>query len=117
MKIYILLFSLVVLILGLSLDSYGIFDPELSEPLFIFGIALSISSAALLTAKKVRARSWIKFSSWLLFASLIIILITPVSSNAWTPLYSIYREIVTWLMGGLFTLISLVLIVWKSVKR
>lgn len=114
----ILIASFAVFALGLIFDYYGLFDPEMSEPLFIFGFGLTVSSAILLFSKNQKAiLSWKKFAFWWLILSVILILATPTSHNTWMPLYSVDREIVTWLMGGLFTLISLLLIGWKSLRK
>lgn len=113
-----LLLSLIVLFLGLGLDFFNILDPEISEPLYIFGFGLTVTAFILLFLKNASLnKTWQSFAPWWLIISTIIILATPTSNNTWMPLYSLEREGVTWIMGILFALISLGIIVWKSSKK
>lgn len=84
------------------------------EPLFSYSLVFLPASFALLFIQKEAFNSWLHFARWWLPLSIILILITPTSSNSWMPLYSLDKEMMTWLMGGLFTLISLVLIITKG---
>jgi hypothetical protein len=86
----------------------------LGEPLFSYSLVFLPASLALLFVRKETFNSWLRFARWWILLSFVLILITPTSSNTWMPLYSVDKEIITWIMAILFTLISLILIAVKS---
>ncbi len=110
-------FSLALLVLtfflGVSLDYYNFLDAELGEPLYRMSVAIFIPLLVLLFASQSTA-AWLRFARWWLPLSIFLILITPTSSNTWMPLYSVDKEMVTWITAVLFTLISLTIIAVKS---
>lgn len=82
-------------------------------PLFIFALfTLPVTFILILFPKAFGP--WLKFAiGWILFSALVIA-ITPATSNSWMPLYSFVKEDVAWFMGGVFAVISLGIIVWKT---
>jgi hypothetical protein len=102
--------------LGVSLDYYNFLDAELGEPLYRMSVAIFIPLFVLLFTSQSITSVWFRFARWWLPLSVILILITPTSSNTWMPLYSVDKEMMTWIMGGLFTLISLILIARASLR-
>ncbi|TSD05092.1 MAG: hypothetical protein Greene07147_804 [Parcubacteria group bacterium Greene0714_7] len=82
-------------------------------PLFIFALfTLPITFILILFPKAFS--SWFKFALWWVPFSILVITITPTTSNSWMPLYSFVREDTAWFMGGVFAVISLGIIVWKT---
>jgi predicted permease len=111
MKIFISLLIVSALALGLSLDYFNILDREVGEPLYRLSISAAIPFLiVLLLSKGNILRAWVRFSRWWIPLSILLILLAPTSSGTWMPILSMTKESLTWLMGGLFTIISLVII-------
>lgn len=95
----------------------GCLDSTISgigEPLLIFSILLVVILSILLFLNKNIFKSWLRFAAWWIPLSIILIVITPETSNSWMPLYFIGKGTVTVLMAGIFSIISLILIAWKT---
>jgi hypothetical protein len=58
-------------------------------------------------------RSWLHFAYVWIPISLLLIFTTPSTSHSWAINVGLGREGITWIMGGLFALISLILITYK----
>lgn len=82
-----------------------------------YAVFSMVPSLAVIFVRDVVFRVWLRFSVFWWLVSIVIIAITPTTSNSWMPIYSITKETVTWFMGGLFALISLVLIISRSFKK
>lgn len=89
----------------------------LGQPIFFLSICALIPSFFLMFLEKKAQASWIKFAVWWLPLSAVLIAITPSTSGAWMPIYFFGKEMITWFMGGLFTLISLILIALKTFRK
>lgn len=61
-------------------------------------------------------RSWLHFTYAWIPISLLFIFTTPVTSHSWAISVGSGRETITWIMNGLFVVISLVLIIVKSIS-
>lgn len=95
----------------------GCLDSTISgigEPLLIFSILLVIFFSIFLFLKKNIFNSWLRFAAWWVPLSIILIAITPETSNSWMPLYFIGKNTVTIIMAGFFAFVSLLLITLKS---
>lgn len=103
-----------------SCSMYKLFAPfsfSLFEPIYIYSL---ISLPGILLAyfvKPAHYKLWARFSFGWILISLFIILITPVTTNTWIPLYAPNKEMVTWLMAGLYTLISLIVLAWSRFSK
>jgi hypothetical protein len=84
------------------------------DPLQIFAGSFLLISFVLLFVRKKIVFSWMKFSLIWLATSFYFISKTPVDSGAWA--ISFDRNYVSAMMMSLFVLISLILIVYKSLK-
>jgi hypothetical protein len=83
----------------------------------LFSAPLFLLSLILLFLRKEVYESWKKFALWWLPISFLFILGAPSSGGGSIGIGgSIDREIVTWWFAGLFFIISLVLIIYKSIK-
>ncbi len=87
---------------------------ELINPLYTFSLIALLPALILTFVTRSTFITWLKFAMWWLPPSAILIAITPSTSNSWMPLFFIGKDTVTLVMAGLFTAISLVIIVWKQ---
>ena len=76
-------------------------------PLFVLAIPFSFT-------KESTFISWRKFLSWWIPLSVLLIILSPLSPADLSP---IYKKSVFWIMGGGLTIISLILIFYKSLKK
>ncbi|HYD93100.1 MAG TPA: hypothetical protein VEB18_01430 [Candidatus Paceibacterota bacterium] len=118
MRLKILIATILISALGYIFDYFDLYDPWLSEPLYILGLATFIPALLLVFLKKKGVfGAWAKLAAWWLPLSIVLIAVTPDSNNTWMPLYSVTKEMVTWLMAGLFSIISIVVITWTSLRN
>ncbi len=87
--------------------------PYIITPLFLFGLSFLPIAIVLAFVSRTVFQSWLRLATWFVPLSLFIIFITPVTSNSWMPIFFVSREEISWYLGVLFALISLVLILWK----
>lgn len=83
------------------------------EPMQIYLWAVLAPFIIAIFVKETVFKSWLRLATWFVPLALIIIFITPVTSNSWMPIFFISREEIAWYLGILFSIISLVLIIWK----
>ena len=88
--------------------------PYIITPLFLFALAFLPIAIILAFVSRVVFQSWLRLATWFVPLSLVIIFITPVTSNSWMPIFFVSREDMAWATGGLFAVISLVLILWRA---
>jgi hypothetical protein len=81
----------------------------MSVPAFVFSLVIFFLS------EKV-SKSWQKFTLYFMLASLGIILITPNSSHG-MDIYPLIKENATIVLSTLYSIISLLLILYKSSKK
>ena len=81
----------------------------------IFFPTLFVLSLAYWKINDVFFKSWLHFAYWWIPLSFLIIFATPTSNHAWA-LSGPNRETTTWILDGLFLLISLILIAYKSYR-
>ncbi len=89
---------------------------ELSEFVFWMSVPAFIFSVITLFVREEVARKWRKFSNYFLLASVVIILLTPNSSHG-MDIYPLIKENVTIVLATLYSVISLLLILYKSFKN
>lgn len=130
MKISIKYFPLFLVILFISIDRFAVYCLNATsclfsnsiwpiffvviKPLYLFSLIFTITAFVLAFVSIKIFNSWLRFAMWWLPLSVILIAITPSTSNSWMPLYFIGKDTVALVMSALFTLISLVIIVWKQ---
>lgn len=76
-------------------------------------LIIFVISVILFFVREEVFRSWKSFAYWWIPVSAFLILLAPSQSGG---LISIDRELVTWWMSGLFLLLSIAIIGWKSWK-
>lgn len=129
-KILILLITtsiiglIISIIFGLS-EKLGICQPKewgciepleiVAEPLFFLSIPFLLVIIILFFRPKETFDVWKKFAIIFLPLSIILIAITPVTS--YDMMFDYNKEKITWIMSGLFFVISLMVIIINIIKR
>jgi hypothetical protein len=93
------------------LYSFPVFT--IGEPLFNFSLCALLVLVILHFLRDEVFKFWLKFAYVWIPLSVLIIFTTQTSSNAWA-VGGPTRETVSWIMGGLFVVTSLILIAYKS---
>lgn len=83
------------------------------EPLQIYMQIILIPAITIIFIREEIFQSWLRLAAWFIPISLLIIFVTPVTSNSWMPLFFVSREEMAFATGILFTAVSLILIAWK----
>lgn len=121
--IYGSIFLLVIIISYFINSNYYYYDfvRKFSEFTFWMSFSVFIFSVITVFIKENAHVSWRKFTKWFLVIAVLVILITPNSGNSGGSLgmniYAIDKELVTFLLSGLYAVISLPLIIYKSFKN
>ena len=101
-------------------DNQGCLDSSkktIGEPLFLVSLSLFSVSIFLFFVHDAIFLKWLKFAiGWIMF-SIVLISITPSSVHSFSPLAGPDRETVSIWMGSLFAIISLIQIIWLSIKN
>ncbi len=96
---------------GSVVEGYG-------QPIFLLSIVLAIASTTLIFLRQEAFVAWKKFAIWAMPIGVILIALTPVQGGSGTiGVPSLDREIITWLVSGVFLLISLWIIVRASIAN
>jgi hypothetical protein len=80
--------------------------------LFLFSLPLLIFSLITYKMREEVFRSWLHFAYWWIPLSIVLTLLTPDGSGSW-GIPTIDSEFVAIVFASLFTLISLLIIVWR----
>ncbi len=83
---------------------------HIGEPLLAMSLCILPVALVLLIVDSRAFKSWERFARWWLLIATLIIIATPAQSNSFMDFYFIGKERMTWLMGGLFLIISLLVI-------
>ena len=122
---YLSVLAIIVFLIDLSLlcqpdaelTCTGRWSESIGYPLGIFSIALFFLSLILRFTREQVFRSWLKFARIFLPIAIALIVLTPSGSGGFSAGFGgPDRETVTEELAALFSLISLVLIVYKSIK-
>jgi len=92
-------------------------DASFVQAPVMFSVIFFFLSLVLLFLREEIFKTWKTFAIWWIPLSVLFIFSTPSSGGGSIGIGgSIDREIVTWWFAGLFLIISLVLIIYKSIK-
>ena len=95
------------------LDQYRL---TVIKPVVFFLIALTVVSIFLIAINDNVFKKWLKFGiAWILITIFFVSLV-PVYSGGWIGLNPT-KDLVSIWMGALFVIISLILIIWQSIKE
>ncbi|MFZ2522945.1 MAG: hypothetical protein WAW92_01000 [Minisyncoccia bacterium] len=89
---------------------------DLSEFVFWMSVPAFIFSIIVLFLNENASKSWQKFTAYFMLISVAIILITPNSSHG-MDIFSLTRENVTIVLASLYSIVSLILFLYKSIKN
>jgi hypothetical protein len=89
---------------------------KLSESLFWLVVPIFIFSIITLITRKFIFLSWAKMTRYFFTISIIIILITPTSTHG-LDFVPIVKETVTIVLASIYSVLSLFLIIYKSLKK
>jgi len=88
----------------------------LSESFFWLTVPILFFSIVVFSLKESTFKSWTKFTNYFFIISLVIILLTPTSTHG-LDFVPLVKETVTIFLAILYSIISLVLIIYKSLKK
>ncbi|MCX6786235.1 MAG: hypothetical protein NTU85_00170 [Candidatus Kaiserbacteria bacterium] len=97
-------------------DYTGCLDSSIKSigfPLLIFSLWVLLATFVAIFFSEKIFRSWLKFVAWAIPLAIIFIAITPVSSTAVMDFFPFYRDDAARLAGEVFSVISLIIIIWK----
>jgi len=110
----IIIVALIVLgFAGMAVDYFNILGYTVADSISNIATSLLIVSALLFFVRDEVFNFWLKFAYFWIPFSALIIFTTQTTTNAWA-IGGPTRETVSWIMGGLFVAISLLLITIKS---
>ena len=108
-----ILISLFVLVL---LCVIYIIHAKFLKPFFFFSLLLFIASIFLFFISDKIFLKWLKFATAWVVISIILIIFAPTSGGAWLPMNPT-KELVSIWMGSLFVILSLIQIIWQSLRE
>ena len=92
------------------------FPRKFSESIFWLTVPILVFSVITFTLKKSIFLSWARTTNYLFCIFIVIILFTPTSTHG-LDFFPIVKETVTIVLAILYSVISLVLIIYKSFKK
>lgn len=98
-----------------SLDCIEMFSESLAQPLFLGSMSIIIVSFILIFLKPEIFKIWSKFALFAIPLLAIFIITTPVRCSAALGM-CLNKELASWLSSIVFLIISLVIIIYKSLK-
>ena len=88
----------------------------ITNPLFYFAVFFLLIAFVLVFIPRKIFNSWFKFAIWAIPLSFIFIALTPDSNpGTYMDFFPFYRDDAARLAGELFSAISIILIIWKSI--
>lgn len=88
----------------------------LGEPLYVFGMSAMVPSLLLVFTRQGTSL-WYRFTMLWVPLSIVFIALTPSTSGTWMPIYFVSKSTMVLVMSGLFLIVSLILIAWKSSNK
>ena len=89
------------------------------NPVYFYAVPLLLVAIILAFVPRTIFNSWLRLAAWFVPLSLIIIFITPVTSNSWMPIFFVSREEISLYLGIAFSAVSIILVIYKylSLRR
>lgn len=78
---------------------------------FYYALSILVISVLIYKVRDEVFRAWVKFATWWAPVQIFLVLIFPVSGGGY--LISIDKQFAAIILSGLFTIVSLLLIIWK----
>lgn len=98
-----------------SLACIEMFSESLAQPLFLGSMSLVVTSFILLFLKPEIFKTWSKFAIFAIPILAVFIITTPVQCSAALGM-CLDKELASWFSSILFLIISLIIIIYKSIK-
>ncbi len=109
----IILTSLIGLgLFGIALDYFDFVSYTIGDPISNLSLSLLVTTLVLLPFRDQIFRAWVKFAFWAFPLSILIVMIQPDGGGGYFPSL-VTKEIVSWWIGILFFLTSLLIIAYK----
>lgn len=90
----------------------------LTEPLYTYSVGFSLGALVLLFVTKDTFNKWLlRFASWWVPVSVLLIAITPQTSGQWLPLYFIGKNLLSLALGGLMSLVTVFMVLSEKNKK
>lgn len=86
------------------------------KPLFFTSVAILVASLFLFFVHDIVFKKWLRFAMVWILLTIVFVMLAPVSTGGFIN-FGPTKELVSIWMGVLFVIISLVLIIWQSVKE
>lgn len=83
----------------------------LTDPLYFYSLGFSLGAFILLFVERTIFDKWLRFAVWWIPLSVILIALTPSTSGQWLPLYFIGKSLFSLVMGGIFSVVTLLIVV------
>jgi len=98
-----------------SLDCIELFSEKIAQPLFLVSISLFFISIVLFFTKQEVFKAWSRFALVAIPLLALWIILTPVRCGAALGI-CLDKEIVSWISSVGFLIVSLVIIIYKSLR-
>jgi hypothetical protein len=85
----------------------------ITSPLYFFSLYLLPIALVLIFVSRATFNSCLKLAVWMIPLAMIYIFTTPVSFSGWVDFFPFYRDDAARLAGQVFSVVSLILIIWK----
>ena len=110
--------SLILILVSYLVNDYfrETFPRKFSESIFWLTVPVFVFSIITFLVKRDTFQSWTKLTNYLFSISIVIILLTPTSTHG-LDFFPIVKETVTIFLAILYSIISLILIIFKSLKK
>lgn len=95
------------------LDFFDSLDESIGIPVFLFSVALLVVYFLFLFMREEIFNYWKRFAKIFLPIAIILIIITPTQYGGFV---GVDKELATWFLAVAFLIISLGIIIWKSIQ-
>ncbi len=112
-RMSVIFLGVLFLVVAYVMNSFKLYE-EINSPLFIFSLAILVVSAPLFFITDKIFLKWLRFAVIWILLSIFLIAITP-ERHAFFVMDP-DRELVSIWMGSLFVILSLIQIIWQSIK-
>ena len=102
-------------VLGIASDYFNLVSYTISDPISNLSISLLLILVVLLFLGENIFFSWFRVARWMIPIALLIVFSTPGVSHSWA-IGGPTRETISLFTAGLFLVISLILIIKKSIQ-
>lgn len=115
--VYISVSLIVILVSFLINDESNVrLVKKLSESIFWLTVPVFITSIITLFLNENVFNVWRRFTNYFLVVAVVIVLITPTSTHG-LDFFPIIKETVTIALASIYSIISLIIILYKSLKK